>query len=99
MCLFLQALKFVELEVHLVVLRCQLQLDWWVCNHCIDLVKLVTLAVFFPDPLLQFHQKLCPQVGHSEIAGMKEALKILTGDEARKLFADAIKPGKDRWKP
>ena len=35
----------------------------------------------------------------NEIAGMKEALKILTGDEARKLFADAIKPGKDRWKP
>jgi len=42
----------------------------------------------------------CPQEVHeNEIAVLKEALKILTGDEARKLFADAIKPGKDRWKP
>jgi len=30
-----------------------------------------------------------------EIEGMKEALKILTSDEAREMFAKAIKPGKE----
>ena len=32
-----------------------------------------------------------------EIAGMKEALKILTSDEAREMFAKAIKPGKETF--
>merc|ERR1712176_729255 len=32
-----------------------------------------------------------------EIAGMKEALKILTTDEAREMFAKAIKPGKETF--
>jgi len=32
-----------------------------------------------------------------EITGMKEALKILTSDEARELFATAIKPGKETF--
>jgi len=30
-----------------------------------------------------------------EIKGMKEALKILTSDDAREMFAKAIKPGKE----
>ena len=30
----------------------------------------------------------------AEVEGMNEALKILTSDEARELFAKAIKPGK-----
>jgi len=32
-----------------------------------------------------------------EIKGMKEALKILTSDEARELFAKSIKPGKETF--
>jgi len=32
-----------------------------------------------------------------EIKGMKEALKILTSDEAREMFAKAIKPGKETF--
>jgi len=32
-----------------------------------------------------------------EVAGMKQALTILTSDEARQMFADAIKPGKETF--
>jgi len=32
-----------------------------------------------------------------EVAGMKEALKILTSDEARAMFAKSIKPGKETF--